>query len=113
MPSAACKCEREINSAVSKYWHTKAPITKRITTIGTNQMNNQYDTVACMTVQNSLKELGYYHGEVDGELGPKTRSAIAAFENNKTKPSSEFGGTNPWLIVLGALIVFMLLALLH
>src|SRR6266480_6395893 len=24
MPSAACKCEREINSAVSKYWHTKA-----------------------------------------------------------------------------------------
>ncbi len=24
MPSAACKCGREINSAVSKYWHNKA-----------------------------------------------------------------------------------------
>src|SRR6266496_3682264 len=24
MPSAICKCGREINSAVSKYWHTKA-----------------------------------------------------------------------------------------
>ena len=24
MPSATCKCGREINSAVSKYWHTKA-----------------------------------------------------------------------------------------
>lgn len=33
-----------------------------------------------MAVQRRLGELGYYHGVVDGVIGPQTRAAIAAFE---------------------------------
>jgi hypothetical protein len=32
-------------------------------------------------VQQRLVQLGYYHGVVDGVIGPRTRSAIAAFES--------------------------------
>jgi hypothetical protein len=32
-------------------------------------------------VQRRLSELGYYHGVVDGVIGPRTRGAIAAFES--------------------------------
>jgi hypothetical protein len=32
-------------------------------------------------VQRRLGELGYYHGVVDGVMGPQTRAAIAAFES--------------------------------
>ena len=32
-------------------------------------------------VQQRLAQLGYYHGVVDGAIGPRTRSAIAAFES--------------------------------
>ena len=32
-------------------------------------------------VQRRLGRLGYYHGVVDGVMGPQTRSAIAAFES--------------------------------
>jgi len=33
------------------------------------------------SVQRRLGEFGYYHGPVDGVIGPRTRSAIAAFES--------------------------------
>jgi putative peptidoglycan binding protein len=33
------------------------------------------------SVQRRLGEFGYYHGGVDGVIGPRTRSAIAAFES--------------------------------
>jgi hypothetical protein len=33
------------------------------------------------SVQQRLGRLGYYHGVVDGVMGPQTRSAIAAFES--------------------------------
>ena len=32
-------------------------------------------------VQRRLGQLGYYHGVVDGVVGPRTRNAIAAFES--------------------------------
>jgi peptidoglycan hydrolase-like protein with peptidoglycan-binding domain len=31
-------------------------------------------------VQSRLAELGYYHGVIDGIMGPQTRAAIAAYE---------------------------------
>jgi putative peptidoglycan binding protein len=40
-----------------------------------------YDTAMVATVQRRLGELGYYHGVVDGIMGPQTRAAIAAFES--------------------------------
>jgi N-acetylmuramoyl-L-alanine amidase len=32
-------------------------------------------------VQRRLGQLGYYHGMVDGVIGPQTSGAIAAFES--------------------------------
>jgi Putative peptidoglycan binding domain len=40
-----------------------------------------YDTATIAAVQRRLGELGYYHGTVDGDIGPQTRGAIAAFES--------------------------------
>jgi peptidoglycan hydrolase-like protein with peptidoglycan-binding domain len=33
------------------------------------------------TVQRCLAQLGYHHDVVDGVVGPRTRNAMAAFEN--------------------------------
>jgi hypothetical protein len=38
------------------------------------------------SVQQRLGRLGYYHGVVDGVMGPQTRSAIAAFESRNGMP---------------------------
>jgi len=40
-----------------------------------------YDGSTVAAVQRRLGELGYYHGVVDGVIGPQTRAAIAAFES--------------------------------
>jgi len=40
-----------------------------------------YNSATVAAVQRRLGELGYYHGVVDGIMGPQTRSAIAAFES--------------------------------
>jgi hypothetical protein len=40
-----------------------------------------YDAATVAAVQRRLGELGYYHGIVDGDIGPQTRGAIAAFES--------------------------------
>ena len=40
-----------------------------------------YDTATVAAVQRRLGGLGYYHGMVDGVMGPQTRGAIAAFES--------------------------------
>jgi len=39
------------------------------------------DDATVAAVQRRLGELGYYHGVVDGVIGPQTRAAIAAFES--------------------------------
>jgi hypothetical protein len=40
-----------------------------------------YNGSTVAAVQQRLGRLGYYHGVVDGVMGPQTRSAIAAFES--------------------------------
>ena len=40
-----------------------------------------YNGSTVAAVQRRLGRLGYYHGVVDGIMGPQTRSAIAAFES--------------------------------
>ena len=40
-----------------------------------------YNVSMVASVQRRLGELGYYHGAVDGVMGPQTRGAIAAFES--------------------------------
>lgn len=33
-------------------------------------------------IQTALKNAGYYNGEIDGKVGPKTRAAIKAFQED-------------------------------
>src|SRR5207237_6638924 len=40
-----------------------------------------YNVSLVAAVQKRLGQLGYYHGGVDGAMGTRTRSAIAAFES--------------------------------
>src|SRR5262252_922118 len=40
-----------------------------------------YNASLVAAVQQRLGQLGYYHGTVDGVIGPQTRGAIAAFES--------------------------------
>jgi hypothetical protein len=40
-----------------------------------------YNSSLVAAVQRRLGQLGYYHGVVDGVIGPQTRGAIAAFES--------------------------------
>ena len=40
-----------------------------------------YNASLVASVQRRLGQLGYYHGVVDGVVGPQTRGAIAAFKN--------------------------------
>ena len=40
-----------------------------------------YNGSMVVAVQRRLGQLGYYHGVVDGVIGPQTRGAIAAFES--------------------------------
>src|SRR4030095_7106202 len=42
-----------------------------------------YNASMVAAVQRRLGQLGYYHGVVDGVIGPQTRGAIAAFERRK------------------------------
>jgi putative peptidoglycan binding protein len=39
-----------------------------------------YNSATVAAVQQRLGELGYYHGAIDGIMGPQTRAAIAAYE---------------------------------
>jgi hypothetical protein len=40
-----------------------------------------YDAAMVVEVQRRLGALGYYHGIVDGIMGPQTQDAIAAYES--------------------------------
>ncbi len=43
-------------------------------------------------IQRALKSAGYYDGEVDGKIGPKTRDALRAFQkDNSLKPDGVCG----------------------
>lgn len=44
------------------------------------------DDATVAAVQRRLARSGYYHGSVDGVIGPGTRSAIRAFERNNGLP---------------------------
>jgi Putative peptidoglycan binding domain len=43
--------------------------------------SHSYNGSMVAAVQGRLSRLGYYHGAVDGVMGPQTRNAIAAFES--------------------------------
>jgi Ni/Co efflux regulator RcnB len=54
------------------------------TTVYASGAINDDATVAA--VQRRLAQAGYYHGSIDGVIGPATRSAIRSFERNNRLP---------------------------
>lgn len=57
--------------------------TPRTTVYATNGI---HDDATVAAVQRRLARGGYYHGSVDGVIGPATRVAIRAFERNNGLP---------------------------
>lgn len=57
--------------------------TPRPTVYATSGIN---DDATVAAVQRRLARGGYYHGSIDGVIGPRTRSAIRAFERNNGLP---------------------------
>ncbi len=55
----------------------------RTTVYATSRIN---DDATVAAVQRRLARGGYYHGSVDGVIGPGTRTAIRAFERNNRLP---------------------------
>ena len=55
----------------------------RTTVYATSGIN---DDATVAAVQRRLARGGYYHGSIDGVIGPGTRSAIRAFERNNGLP---------------------------
>ncbi|HEX8076375.1 MAG TPA: peptidoglycan-binding domain-containing protein, partial [Chthoniobacterales bacterium] len=48
---------------------------------------NITDDATVAAVQRRLARAGYYHGAIDGVIGPGTRSAVRAFERNNGLPA--------------------------
>ena len=45
-----------------------------------------YDDYTAVAVQRALAQLGYYHGPVDGVVGPQTEKAIRWFQSADRLP---------------------------
>ncbi len=52
--------------------------------------------VPARTVQAALKEAGFYHGNLDGKIGPQTVSAITAFQRSQGLKADGVVGRATW-----------------
>lgn len=43
----------------------------------------QYSSSIEVSVQRALSRRGYYHGPIDGDIGPGSRNAISAFQSDR------------------------------
>src|SRR5437667_6128597 len=55
-----------------------------------------YRRCTVVEVQRRLARAGYYHGPIDGILGPETRRAIRAYERDHNVPA--YGMIDRWLL---------------
>jgi peptidoglycan hydrolase-like protein with peptidoglycan-binding domain len=39
-------------------------------------------------VQNALRQLGYYHGQIDGQFGPLSQAALQNYQLNSNQPAT-------------------------
>lgn len=54
------------------------------------------DTPTKRDIRISLKNAGYYDGEVDGKFGPRTKAAIEAFQDANNLVADGKPGVNTW-----------------
>ena len=52
-------------------------------------------------LQERLKELGYYQGEIDGQFGPGTRDAVIAFQKNNGLDADGLAGEETQKVLYG------------
>lgn len=63
-------------------------INRRVNAIKSVTQENISEEAEIKIAQTYLRDLGYYHDEVDGIVGPNTINAIAAFENDHGLPEN-------------------------
>ncbi|PIY82552.1 MAG: peptidoglycan-binding protein [Candidatus Omnitrophica bacterium CG_4_10_14_0_2_um_filter_44_9] len=54
-------------------------------------------------IQQALKNLGLYSGEVDGSIGPKTKEAIKEFQSKNSLAADGKVGPKTWAALKNAL----------
>jgi Putative peptidoglycan-binding domain-containing protein len=52
--------------------------------------------VPVRTIQGALKEAGFYNGNIDGKVGPQTRSAITSFQRSQGLKADGIVGRATW-----------------
>ena len=52
--------------------------------------------VPAISIQQALKNAGYYNGPVDGKVGPQTRKAVQAFQRDNGLTADGVIGRNTW-----------------
>ena len=52
-------------------------------------------------IQQRLKELGYYQGEVDGQFGPQTKEAVILFQQARNMTADGLVGEETYALLLG------------
>ncbi len=57
------------------------------------------DTMTKKQIQEALKNAGYYDGNVDGKIGPKTKAAIKEFQRNNNLIDDGKVGPKTWSIL--------------
>jgi murein L,D-transpeptidase YcbB/YkuD len=77
-------------------------VNKNKSTIRTLTKNNEYkeiikvDGVTAEKVQTALKNAGFYNGDIDGKIGPKTKDAIKAFQRDNSLTVDGVIGRGTW-----------------
>lgn len=54
-------------------------------------------------IQQALKDLGFYQGQIDGDLGPKSKAAIRAFQSKNGLTEDGKVGPKTWAVLREAL----------
>ena len=49
-----------------------------------------------LQIQQALQNAGYYHGKMDGKVGPDTRSAVEAFQRDQGLDADGIVGRGTW-----------------
>lgn len=62
----------------------------------------QVEHLAATILQVALAELGYYHGQIDGIRGPKTKAATIAFQASRSLPASGIDTPITWAAISAA-----------
>lgn len=49
-----------------------------------------------VNIQQALKNAGYYHGNIDGKIGPATETAVRSFQRDNGLQTDGIVGRNTW-----------------